>query len=69
MTRHKYFTADITWCDCGCTNRRCERNIYNLNPLAGCGFYSVADYSNTCSGYHGRKPKEDTDGIRNADNS
>lgn len=54
----KYYTADITWCNCGCTNTKCERHICHLNPLIGCGFYSVADFSDKCHEYSGKKKEE-----------
>lgn len=51
----KYYTADITWCDCGCTNTKCDCHISNLDPLRGSGMYSVADRSKGCTEYRGKK--------------
>ena len=47
----KYYTSDITWCDCGCKNTKCECHIKNLDPMRGSGMYSVADRSKGCSEY------------------
>ena len=44
----KYYTADITWCNCGCKNTKCNRHICNLDKNTGKGYYSVADFSEKC---------------------
>lgn len=54
----KYYTADITWCNCGCTNTKCERNISNLNRVSGKGYYSVTDFSDNYPEYRGKKKKK-----------
>lgn len=51
MTRPMYFTADITWCNCGCTNTKCDRHISNLNRMNGKGYYRVAAFSGNCPEY------------------
>lgn len=51
MTPQKYFTADITWCSCGCKNTKCDRHISNLDKNRGKGYYSVADFSQNCKDY------------------
>lgn len=55
MEQRKYYTADITWCNCGCTNTKCDRHISHLDPQCGSGMYSVADYSANCPDYRGKK--------------
>lgn len=53
----KYYTSDITFCDCGCKNGRCDRHIRHIHPMKGKGYYSVADYSNNCPDFRGSKKK------------
>lgn len=55
IAQRKYYTADITWCSCGCKNTKCERHISNLNKNTGKGYYSVADFSEKCQDYRGEK--------------
>lgn len=50
----KYYSSDITWCSCGCSNKDCSCNICHLDRLRGRGYYSQADYSSKCPNY---KPK------------
>lgn len=56
----KYYSADITWCNCGCGNKDCPCHICHLDPLKGSGYYSQADYSDKCPNY---KPK----GVKKSD--
>jgi len=51
----KYYTSDITWCDCGCKNTKCYYHISSLDPMRGSGMYSVADRSKGCSEYRGKE--------------
>ena len=55
MIPQKYFTADITWCSCGCKNTKCDRHISKLDKNRGKGYYSVADFSQNCKDYKGGK--------------
>ena len=63
LEMRKYYTDDITWCDCGCKNTKCECHIKNLDPMRGLGMYSVADRSKNCPYYRGRENKEDANGT------
>lgn len=58
----KYYSADITWCDCGCKNTKCEYHIRNHDPMKRPGPYSIADRSEGCPNYRGRNTKEEADG-------
>jgi len=44
----KYYSADITWCDCGCKNTKCEYHIRNHDPMKRPGPYSIADRRAGC---------------------
>ena len=59
----KYYSADITWCDCGCKNTKCEYNIRNHDPMKRPGLYSIADRSEGCPGYRGKEIKEKENGV------
>ena len=67
MNNRPYFTADITWCDCGCTNTKCDYHISNLDPLRGSGMYSVADRSKNCHNFR-VKNRTDAKDIDSAEN-
>lgn len=55
---NKYYTSDITWCNCGCKNTKCERHICHLDRTKGTGFYSQSDYSNKCPDFKGKITEE-----------
>lgn len=54
----KYYSADITWCDCGCKNTKCEYNIRNHDPMIRPGLL-IGEYMK----YHVYEPVTEHYGI------
>lgn len=60
----QYYSADITWCNCGCKNTKCEYHIKNLDPMRGSGMYSMADRSKCCPNYSKDRKENSHDPVQ-----